>query len=61
MKSEMRLKVVVAVAALLMSMLTAYAVSDGAPDKLASPAELRRDRRHRRRGRRRCSPNSARC
>jgi hypothetical protein len=37
MNSEMRLKVVIAVAALLMSMLTAYAVSDGAPDKLASP------------------------
>jgi hypothetical protein len=37
MKSEMRLKVLVAVGALLMSMLAAYAVSDGASDTLASP------------------------
>jgi hypothetical protein len=37
MKSEMRLKALVAVAALLTSMLTAYAVSDVAPDKLANP------------------------
>jgi hypothetical protein len=37
MKSEMRLKVLVAVGALLMSMLTAYAVSDGASDTLAPP------------------------
>jgi hypothetical protein len=37
MKSHMRLRVPVAIAALLMSMLTAYAVSDGAPDTLASP------------------------
>jgi hypothetical protein len=32
MKSEMRLKVLVAVGALLMSMLAAYAVSDGPSD-----------------------------
>ena len=37
MKSEMRLKALVAAGALLMSMLAAYAVSDVAPDKLASP------------------------
>ena len=37
MTSEMRLKVGLAAAALLMSMLTAYAVSDVGPDKLASP------------------------
>jgi hypothetical protein len=37
MKSEMRLNVLVAVGALLMSMLTAYAVSDGAPETLATP------------------------
>jgi hypothetical protein len=37
MKSAMRLQVLVAVAALLMSMLTAYAVSDGPSDTLATP------------------------
>jgi hypothetical protein len=37
MKSDMRLQVLVAVAALLMSMLTAHAVSDGPSDTLASP------------------------
>jgi hypothetical protein len=37
MKSTMRLQVLVAVAALLMSMLTAYAVSDGPSDTLATP------------------------
>ena len=37
MKSHMRVQVLVAVAALLMSMLTAYAVSDGPSDTLASP------------------------
>ena len=40
MKSEMRVKVLVTVAALLMSMLAAYAISDGAPDKLAPPASF---------------------
>jgi hypothetical protein len=37
MKSAMRLQVLVAVAALLMSMLTAYAVSDSPSDTLAAP------------------------
>jgi hypothetical protein len=37
MKSHMRVQVLVAAAALLMSMLTAYAVSDGPSDTLASP------------------------
>jgi hypothetical protein len=37
MKSTMRLQVLVAVAALLMSMLAAYAVSDGPSDTLATP------------------------
>ena len=37
MKSHMRVQVLVAIAALLTSMLTAYAVSDGPPDTLASP------------------------
>ena len=37
MKSDMRLRALVAVAALLMSMMTAYAVSDGPSDTLASP------------------------
>jgi len=37
MKSELRVKVLVAVVALLMSMLTAYAVSDGQSDSLAAP------------------------
>jgi hypothetical protein len=37
MKSQMRVKLLVAVAALLMGMLTAYAVSDGQPDSLATP------------------------
>jgi hypothetical protein len=37
MRSELRAKVLVAAAALLMSMLAAYAVSDVSPDKLASP------------------------
>ena len=40
MKSEMRVKVLVTVAALLMSMLAAYAISDGAPDKLAPSASF---------------------
>jgi hypothetical protein len=39
MKSEMQVMVLVAVAALLMSM-AAYAVSDGGPDKLAPPANF---------------------
>jgi hypothetical protein len=39
MRSELRAKILVAAAALLMSMLAAYAVSD-APDKLASPASF---------------------
>jgi hypothetical protein len=37
MRSEVRAKVLFAAAALLMSMLTAYAVSDAPPDKLAAP------------------------
>ena len=37
MKSHMRIQVLVAAAALLTSMLTAYAVSDGPSDTLASP------------------------
>jgi hypothetical protein len=37
MKSHMRLQVLVAGVALLMSMLTAYAVSDRPPDTLATP------------------------
>jgi hypothetical protein len=37
MKSAMRLQALVAVAALLMSMLTAYAVSDSPSDTLAAP------------------------
>ena len=37
MKTDMRLQVLVPVAALLMSMLTAYAVSDGPSDTLATP------------------------
>jgi len=37
MKSAMRLQVLVAVAALLMSMLAAYAVSDSSSDTLAAP------------------------
>ena len=37
MKSEMRLKVLVAVGALLMSMWAAYAVSDGPSDTLPTP------------------------
>jgi hypothetical protein len=37
MRSELRAMVLVAAAALLMSMLAAYAVSDVSPDKLASP------------------------
>jgi hypothetical protein len=37
MKSDLRLQVLVAVAALLMSMLTAYAVSDGPSETLATP------------------------
>jgi hypothetical protein len=37
MKSDLRLQVLVAVAALLMSMLTAYAVSDAASETLATP------------------------
>jgi hypothetical protein len=37
MKSYMRLPVLVAVAVLVTSMLTAYAVSDGLPETLASP------------------------
>jgi hypothetical protein len=37
MKFNMRVQVGVAIAALLTSMLTAYAVSDGAPDSLATP------------------------
>ena len=37
MIAKMRVKIGAAVAALLMSMLAAYAISDGAPDKLASP------------------------
>jgi hypothetical protein len=37
MIAELRAKIVVTIAALLMSMLAAYAISDGAPDKLASP------------------------
>ena len=37
MKSEMRVKVFVAVAALSMSMLTAYAVAEGQSDSLATP------------------------
>jgi hypothetical protein len=37
MKSEMRAKVLVASVVLLTSMLTAHAVSDGPPDKLAAP------------------------
>ena len=61
MKSEMRVKVLVAVAALLMSMLTAYAVSEAPSDRLAAPESFAIDRRHRRSARRRCSPNSARC
>jgi len=37
MKSDMRLQLLVAVVALLMSMLTAYAVSDSPSDTLAAP------------------------
>ena len=37
MKSEIRVKVLVAAVALLMSMLTAYAVADGPADTLATP------------------------
>jgi hypothetical protein len=37
MRSELRAKILVAAASLLMSMLAAYAVSDVSPDKLASP------------------------
>ena len=37
MKSQMRVKVLVAVAALLMSMLTAYALTQGQSDRLAEP------------------------
>ena len=37
MKSEMRVKLLVAVVALLISMLTAYAVSEGQSDSLATP------------------------
>src|SRR2546429_3299776 len=37
MKSEMRVKALVAAVALLMSMLTAYAVADGPSDGLATP------------------------
>ncbi len=37
MIAEMRGRIVVTVTALLMSMLAAYAIADGAPDKLASP------------------------
>ena len=37
MKFNMRVPLGVAIAALLTSMLTAYAVSDGAPDSLATP------------------------
>jgi hypothetical protein len=37
MRSELRAKILVAAAALLMSMLAAYAVSDVSPDKLALP------------------------
>ena len=37
MKSQIRVKLLVAVAALLMGMLTAYAVSDGPSDRLATP------------------------
>ena len=46
MKSEMRVQVLVAVVALPMSMLAAYAVSDSASDSLASARELCLDRRH---------------
>ena len=37
MKSDMRLQVLVAGVALLMSMLTAYAISGGPSDTLATP------------------------
>jgi hypothetical protein len=37
MKSEMRVKILVAIVALLTSMLTAYAVADGPLDSLATP------------------------
>jgi hypothetical protein len=37
MKSDMRLQVLVAAVALLVSILTAYAASDGPPDMLATP------------------------
>ena len=61
MKSGMRLQVVVlAVAALLMSMLTRYARFRRAPDGLATPESFAAIDDPRR-GRRHCSPSSAKC
>jgi hypothetical protein len=42
MKSYMRVQVLVAIAALLTGILTAYAVSDGLPDTLANPQSFDR-------------------
>ena len=58
MKSEMRVKALV-VAALLISMLTAYAVADGPSDGLATPESFSAigDTAH---DQRRCLPSSAR-
>ena len=46
MKSDMRLQVLVAGVALLMSMLTAYALSDGPSADARDAGELCRDLRH---------------
>ena len=61
MKSELRFQLVVAVAAVATSMLAGYAVSaDRAPQRLRARKALRRSPIPTR-GRRPCSPNSARC